>query len=98
MLPFAELVARKPLPWGFIGGFLGSAALGEEILRAAAEGLEVRQVVAGHTHFQREARIGSGARAFTAETSPIGYPREIVMGGSPSLAEHVRRRLRVVRA
>jgi hypothetical protein len=91
MLPFAELVARKPLPWGFVGGFLGAAALGDEIHRAVAEGLDVRRAIAGHTHFRREARIAG----FTAETSPIGYPREIIMGGAPSLEAHVRQRLRV---
>jgi predicted phosphodiesterase len=94
MLPFAELVARKPLPWGFVGGFLGAAVLGEEILRAVAEGLDVRRAIAGHTHFRREARIGP----FIAETSPIGYPREILMGGAPSLEAHVRQRLRVIAA
>lgn len=91
MLPFAELVARKPLPWGFVGGFLGAAVLGDEIRRAAAEGLDVRRAICGHTHFRREARIDG----FTAETSPIGYPREILMIGAPSLEAHVRQRLRI---
>jgi hypothetical protein len=95
MLPFAELVVRRPLPWGFIGGFLGASVLGEEIVKAAAAGLEVTQVVSGHTHFRRSVTIEAGGRSFPAETSPIGYPREIALGGA-SLHDHVRARLRVV--
>jgi predicted phosphohydrolase len=96
MLPFADLVSRRPLPWGFIAGFLGAASLGEAIVQAAEGGLDVSRAVCGHTHFRREAVIQAGGRSFTAETSPVGYPREVKMTGAASLADHIRERLRVV--
>ena len=98
MLPFVDLVARRPLPWGFIGGFLGSSALGDVIVEAAESGLEVTQVVSGHTHLRRATTVAAGARSFPAETSPIGYPREVLLFGSGSLEEHVNSRLRIVSA
>jgi hypothetical protein len=58
----------------------------------------VTQVVSGHTHLRRATTVSVGARSFPAETSPIGYPREVVMFGAGSLEEHVRARLRIVSA
>jgi hypothetical protein len=95
MLPFVELVARRPLPWGFVNGFLGATALGAEILGAAADGLPVVRAVSGHTHFRRTATLAAGARTIEAETSPIGYPREVARQ-APSLAEHVAARVRIM--
>src|SRR5262249_59684776 len=41
MLPFVELVARRPLPWGFVNGFLRATVLGSPIRAAAAQGVAV---------------------------------------------------------
>jgi predicted phosphohydrolase len=92
MLPFADLVARRPLPWGFVNGFLGATRLGDEIVRAAEGGLRVTRAVSGHTHFRREAMIQAGGRSFPAQTSPIGYPREVAMQGR-KLEAHVAERV-----
>jgi Icc-related predicted phosphoesterase len=95
MLPFVELVARRPTPWGFVNGFLGAASLGETIAAAAERGVPVARVIAGHTHFRREAALTLGGRTIVAETSPIGYPREVKMRGT-DLAVHVAERVRCV--
>jgi hypothetical protein len=95
MLPFVELVVRRPLPWGFVNAFLGATALGAEILAAATGGLPVVRAIAGHTHFRTTATIAAGAGTIVAETSPIGYPRE-VMRQAPTLAAHVGERVRVI--
>ena len=95
MLPFVELVVRRPLPWGFVNGFLGATAMGATIVDAARTGLPIVQTVSGHTHFRRSAVIDAGACRFPAETSPIGYPRE-VSRQAPSLAAHVADRVRMV--
>ncbi|HKA87705.1 MAG TPA: metallophosphoesterase [Haliangiales bacterium] len=95
MLPFVELVARRPAPWGFVNGFLGAAALGEAIAAAAARGVPVARTIAGHTHFRREAVVDLGGRSVVAETSPIGYPREVKMRGT-DLVAHVAERVRCV--
>jgi hypothetical protein len=86
---------RRPLPWGFVNGFLGATAMGATIVEAARAGLPIAQAVAGHTHFRRSAIIDAGARRFPAETSPIGYPREVARQ-APSLAAHVEERVRIV--
>jgi hypothetical protein len=91
VLPFAELVVRRPLPWGFVGGFLGSTRLGQ-ISLAAARRLDVVRHWCGHTHFRVDAEV-SGLRA---ETSPIGYPREIARQGDGPLAAHVAGRVHVL--
>ena len=54
--------------------------------------------MSGHTHLRRATTISAGARSFPAETSPIGYPREVSMFGAGSLEEHVQSRLRIVSA
>ncbi len=95
MLPFVELVARRPAPWGFVNGFLGAAALGATIAAAAGRGVPVARVIAGHTHFRREAVVMLGGRSVVAETSPIGYPREVKLRGT-DLAAHVAERVRCV--
>jgi len=95
MVPFVELVARRPLPWGFVNGFLGATALGATIVAAAQAGLPIARAVSGHTHFRRTAEILAGGTSFPAETSPIGYPREIERQ-APSLAAHVADRVRIV--
>jgi hypothetical protein len=95
MLPFVELATSRPLPWGFVRGFLGSALLGRAIAAAAEDGLAVAQVIAGHTHFARRAVVELGGRPVPAETSPIGYPREVARQ-APDLAAHVAQRVRVV--
>jgi hypothetical protein len=97
MLPFVELVARQPLPWGFINGFLGATALGSAIVAAAEAGVPIARAVSGHTHFRRAAVIRAGDRRFTAETSPIGYPRE-VQRQAATLAAHVAERVRILDA
>src|SRR5262249_14130965 len=51
MLPFVELVARRPLPWGFVNGFLGATCLGSAIVAAAEDGLPIARAISGHTHF-----------------------------------------------
>jgi hypothetical protein len=95
MLPFVELVARRPSPWGFVNGFLGAASLGETIAAAAARGIPIARAIAGHTHFRREAVVRLGDREIVAETSPIGYPREVKMRGT-DLVAHVADRVRCV--
>jgi Icc-related predicted phosphoesterase len=95
MLPFAELVARRPLPWGFVNAFLGSTQLGAVIGAAAQAGLPVARAICGHTHFRRTAEVSLGGRAVPVETSPIGYPREVRMQGR-ALDEHVAERVRIV--
>ena len=95
MLPFVELVPRKPLPWGFVAGFLGAAVLGEVISAAASAGVPVARVISGHTHFRREAMLTLGGRPVIAETSPIGYPREVKMRGA-EIQGHVAERVRCV--
>jgi hypothetical protein len=92
MLPFVELVARRPLPWGFVNAFLGATALGAEIVAATAAGVPVARAVSGHTHFRRTATIAAGDRVIEAETSPIGYPREVQLQAA-SLREHVAARV-----
>ena len=95
MLPFVELATSRPLPWGFVRGFLGAASLGRAIAEAVAGGLEIAHVIAGHTHFARRVELELGGRRVIAETSPIGYPREVARQ-APDLAAHVARRVRVI--
>lgn len=95
MLPFDALATSRPLPWGFVRGFLGATRLGRAIEDAAAGGLEIARVIAGHTHFARRADLQLGGRTVVAETSPIGYPREVARQ-APDLAAHVARRVRIV--
>jgi calcineurin-like phosphoesterase family protein len=97
MVPFAELVPRRPPPWGFVAGFLGASCLGEAIVAAAAAGAPVVHALCGHTHFRRQAQVRAGERDIPVETSPVGYPREVRLqaGGLP---EHVAERLRIVEA
>lgn len=95
MLPFDELAPRRPLPWGFVRGFLGAVSLGEAIIAAAAAGAPVARVVSGHTHFRRTAVVRAGGREIVAETSPIGYPREYRRLGLDHLGEVVAERLQV---
>lgn len=90
MLPFEELAVRGPLPWGFVRGFLGAASLGAAIRAAAADGVAVTRVIAGHTHFARRAAVDG----IPCETSPIGYPREYARAGD--LSARVADRVRVV--
>jgi hypothetical protein len=97
MLPWGALAARRPLPWGFVRGFLGAAGLGEAIVGAARAGLPVAATICGHTHFARRVRVTApGGRAFVAAVSPVGYPREHRRMGFPDLAAVVARRVRVV--
>jgi hypothetical protein len=95
MLPFVELAVRKPLPWGFVGGFLGAVSLGQAIVASRAAGARIERVIAGHTHFARRAEVQAAGHRLIAETSPIGYPREVAYQAR-DLAEHVERRLQVV--
>jgi predicted MPP superfamily phosphohydrolase len=95
MLPFVELATSRPLPWGFVRGFLGATSLGRAIADAVASGLEVAQVISGHTHFARRADLELGGRMVPAETSPIGYPREVARQ-APDLVAHVAERVRIV--
>jgi hypothetical protein len=95
LLPFVELVTRRPAPWGFVNGFLGAASMGATIAAAADRGVPVARVIAGHTHFRREAVLALGGRTVIAETSPIGYPREVKMRGT-DLVAHVAERVRCV--
>lgn len=95
MLPFVELVARRPLPWGFVNGFLGATALGSAIVAAARDGVRIVRAICGHTHFRRSAEIQAGPLRIPVETSPIGYPREVERQAD-SLAAHVAERLRIV--
>ncbi len=87
-LPFVEMVPRRPLPWGFVNGFLGARGLGDEIVRAAEDGLSITRAISGHTHFRRDVVIEAGGQKIPAQTSPIGYPREVAMQGR-SLEAHV---------
>lgn len=74
------------LGWDFINGFMGSARLGEAMQRASG----VVAAVCGHTHFKKRTSVdGAGGRRFTAETSPIGYPREYKKYGGLTLEERV---------
>jgi hypothetical protein len=95
MLPFVELVARRPLPWGFVNAFLGATQLGAVIGAAAQAGLPIARAISGHTHFRRAAEVELGGRPVPIETSPIGYPREVRMQGR-TLEEHVAERVRIV--
>jgi predicted MPP superfamily phosphohydrolase len=95
MLPFGELAPRRPLPWGFVRGFLGAATLGASIAAAVEQGAPVAYVVSGHTHFARRAEVRVNGRTLTAETSPIGYPREYGRFGL-DLATHVDARVRLI--
>lgn len=79
-------------PWDFINGFMGSERLGEAIVRAA----NVRHAVAGHTHFRRRIDVDGRAGRFTAETSPVGYPREYAKYGGLTLAERVADRVTAI--
>ncbi len=92
MLAFDDLAPRRPLPWGFVRGFLGSSLLGETIAAAAKP---IALAIAGHTHFARRAVVTLGGQDVIAETAPIGYPREIARQ-APDLATHVNARVRVV--
>ena len=95
MLPFDALAICRPLPWGFVRGFLGALALGRVIEDAVAGGLPVTQVVAGHTHVACRTEVPLAGRTVAAETSPIGYPREVERQAS-DLAAHVARRVRIL--
>jgi 3',5'-cyclic AMP phosphodiesterase CpdA len=91
-LPFAELVTSKgELPWDFLNGFMGSAKLGELILRTPG----VLLSLSGHTHFRKSARLRGASGPVRAEVSPIGYPREYRRAGL-DLAERVRERVTVI--
>jgi len=92
LLAFDELAPRRPLPWGFVRGFLGSTLLGDAIARTTAP---IAHVISGHTHFARRAVVTIGGRDVVAETAPIGYPREIVRQ-APDLATHVAARVRII--
>jgi hypothetical protein len=96
MLPFDGLAARRPLPWGFVRGFLGARALGDAIVEAAAGGLDIALAISGHTHFARRTTVRAGSRVVHAVTSPIGYPREYKRMGFPDVAALVEHRVRVV--
>jgi len=90
-LPFFELVTERGDPrWDFLNGFMGSSHLGDAILRAPG----VRLSISGHTHFQKDARVG-GERQLRAMTSPLGYPREYRRAGQ-TLAERVAERVSLV--
>ncbi|HEY2744921.1 MAG TPA: metallophosphoesterase [Polyangia bacterium] len=85
-LPFAGLVTSKgEPPWDFINGFMGSDRLGEAIRGAA----NVRAAVCGHTHFRKRLDVDGRGGRFSAETSPIGYPREYARMAGLTLAERV---------
>jgi hypothetical protein len=79
-------------PWDFINGFMGSERLGAAMLRAA----NVRHAVAGHTHFRKRVDVDGRAGRFTAETSPVGYPREYAKYGGLTLAERVADRVTAI--
>jgi hypothetical protein len=54
-LPFRELLPPpKSAQWDFAKAYLGSARIGELLLRYP----NVRQVVCGHSHFAAKARVG----------------------------------------
>jgi predicted phosphohydrolase len=90
LLPFPEMVVRRPVPWGFVGGFLGSTRLGD-VIRAARARLDVVRAWCGHTHF----RVSVEVDGLRCETSPIGYPKEVSRQGDGTLAGHVRDRIRI---
>jgi 3',5'-cyclic AMP phosphodiesterase CpdA len=96
VLPWAALVAHRPLPWGFVRGFLGARSLGETISSAAVAGLPVAQVISGHTHFARRAHVRARGQRFVARVSPIGYPREHRRMGFADLAAVVTARLGIL--
>jgi predicted phosphodiesterase len=95
MLPFDELAPSRPLPWGFVRGFLGARSLGDAMIACARRGTRITHAIAGHTHFARRAEVTAGSRTIAAETSPIGYPREYGRFGL-DLATHVDKRVRLV--
>ncbi|MFO0729258.1 MAG: metallophosphoesterase [Myxococcota bacterium] len=67
--PFKEVVHRSgSLPWEFFCAFMGSAGLGERILRYP----KVSTAVYGHSHIIGERQIG-GRRVYG---TALGYPRE----------------------
>jgi predicted phosphohydrolase len=91
-LPFIELVTSfRELPWDFINGFMGSARLGEAIMRTPG----VRLVCSGHTHFLQRRRFAGKDGSFEAVVSPIGYPREYERAGQ-SLAERIGERVTLI--
>jgi Icc-related predicted phosphoesterase len=96
MLPFDGLAARRPLPWGFVRGFLGARSLGDAIVAAAAGGLDVALAICGHTHFARRTAVRAGGRVVHAACSPIGYPREYKRMGFANVAALVEHRVRAV--
>jgi hypothetical protein len=96
MLAFDALAPRRGLPWGFVRGFLGSASLGDTMIAAARGGLEIRQAIAGHTHFARRTLVHAGERRFEATTRPIGYPREHKRMGFADLTTVIAQRLAVI--
>ncbi len=101
MLPFDGLAARRPLPWGFVRGFLGARSLGDAILAAASGSsgpgpLDVALAICGHTHFARRTTIRAGGRVVHAITSPIGYPREYKRMGFADIAALVEHRVRAI--
>jgi hypothetical protein len=96
MLPFDGLAARRPLPWGFVRGFLGARVLGDAIVAAAQGGLQVALAISGHTHFVRRTAVRAGTRLIHAVTSPIGYPREYKRMGFADVAALVEHRVKIV--
>ena len=96
MLPFDGLAARRPLPWGFVRGFLGARSLGDAIVDAATGGLDVALAISGHTHFARRTAVRAGSRVIHAVTSPIGYPREYKRMGFAGIAALVEHRVKAV--
>src|SRR5262249_59072276 len=82
MLPFVDLVVRRPAPWGFVNGFLGAAALGEAIAAAARRGVPIARVISGHTHFRTQANVVAGGRTVVCETSPPGHPPRVQKRGA----------------
>ena len=92
-LPFHGLVTSKgEPPWDFINGFMGSERLGEAIAAAG----NVRAAVAGHTHFRKRVDVDGRGGRFSAETSPVGYPREYARMAGLTLAERVADRVTLI--
>jgi 3',5'-cyclic AMP phosphodiesterase CpdA len=92
-LPFHGLVTSKgEPPWDFINGFMGSERLGEAIVAAG----NVRAAVAGHTHFRKRLDVDGRGGRFSAETSPVGYPREYARMAGLTLAERVADRVTLI--
>jgi 3',5'-cyclic AMP phosphodiesterase CpdA len=92
-LPFHGLVTSKgEPPWDFINGFMGSERLGETIAAAG----NVRAAVAGHTHFRKRLDVDGRGGRFSAETSPVGYPREYARMAGLTLAERVADRVTLI--